>query len=161
MTITITAPGEYISDSPDAPVVGRRYALEDATSGTGAQNRAFHALISEYWVSGAHSYPAKTYEDFRNQIKRKLGAGFEAFVYVDPLDNPPVIHDALKYSDVPAHVRADADYRKLIRGRLKSFSDYTKTERRDTLNRLIAEMVAAGVQSKRFREIIDGMEASK
>ena len=54
MIIQITPDG-YIHLSGDAPEVGRKYALEDATDGTQAQNRAFHALVQEYFTSGCHS----------------------------------------------------------------------------------------------------------
>jgi len=158
MIVTIVAPGEYLTDSKDEPIVGRRYALEDAASGTTAQNKAFHALVSEYWRSGAHSYHAANFEDFRNQIKRHLGAGFEAFVYAEIDGGKPVIKDAPTYEDIPTAVRADPDLKHLVRGRLKSWSDYTKRERCDTLDRLIAEMQQVGVNTKKFMAILEGME---
>jgi hypothetical protein len=153
MTITITAPGEFISQGEE-PVTGRSYFLEDATEGSGEQNRAFHALISEYWRTGMHSYPAKNFDDFRKCIKRSLGAGFEAFVYVDPAESPPVIHDAKKLKDIPKGIP-----RNLIRGRLRSWSDYTKVQRSATISKLIAEMIEAGVNSKKFIEIREGMKS--
>ena len=76
MTITITALGEYLCDTKEEPRVGCRYQLEDATNGSLAKGRAFHALISEYFRTGRHSYPAKTFYQFRDYIKRDLGAGF-------------------------------------------------------------------------------------
>lgn len=60
MIIQITPDG-FIHLSGDAPEVGRKYLLEDATEGTQAQNRAFHALVQEYFTSGCHSYNAKTW----------------------------------------------------------------------------------------------------
>lgn len=157
MKITITPDG-YLCNGPEYPVVGRSYNLEDAATGTDAQNRAFHALIGEYWRSGQHSYIAKNYDDFRNQIKRKLGAGFEAYVYVVIEAGKPIIRDAKLYADIPAEVRADPEYRSLIRGRLKSWGDYTLKERRETMDKLISEMIQAGVNSAKFAEIMNGME---
>lgn len=159
MIITITESGEYIMHSGKEPVVGRSYALEDATTGSGAQNKAFHALIQEYWRSGAHSYQAESFDVFRNMIKKNLGAGFEAFVYVELIDGRPVIKDAATYEEIPEHIRRDPELRNLARGRLKSWSEYTKKERMETLDRLIAEMHQAGVQSDKFQTILDGMSA--
>lgn len=159
MTILITAPGEYIAESTDEPEVGYRYILEDASCGTSAQNRAFHALIGEYWKSGQHSYDAKTFADFRNMIKRHHGAGFEAYVYAVIKNGKPQILDAKKYEDIPEEVRKDPMLKTMVRGRLKSWSDYTKKERRKTMDNLITEMIEAGVNTKKFTEIMQGMGA--
>jgi len=164
MTITIVAPGEYIDASKSTPIVGRSYVLEDAATGTTAQGNAFHALAQEYYKSGCWSYEGSgynrgaTFAEFRNIIKKKLGAGFEAFVYVDMVDGEPVIRDAERYEDIPESVRRDPRLRSLARGRLKSWADYTKTERTRTIDNLIAEMHQVGVQSKHFYEILEGME---
>lgn len=164
MIITITAPGEYMTESKDEPRVGGRYQLEDAMSGTSAQNRAFHAVLGEYYKTRLWSYQGSgynsgaTYDEFRNLVKRKLGAGFEAFVYVEIVDGRPVIRDAKAYAEIPESIRHDPNMRDMIRGRLKSWSDYTKRERRETMDRLIAEMFEVGVNTPHFHEIIEGME---
>jgi hypothetical protein len=44
-----------------------------------------------------------------------------------------------------------------IMGKLKSWADYSKTERRETMDRLIAEMETAGVNTPKYREILAGM----
>jgi hypothetical protein len=44
-----------------------------------------------------------------------------------------------------------------IMGKLKSWGDYSKTERRETMDRLIAEMETAGVNTPKYREILAGM----
>jgi len=46
----------------------------------------------------------------------------------------------------------------VIKWRLKSWRDYSKKERMESIDRLIAEMVQAGVNSKKFSEILQGME---
>lgn len=84
MTILIAPDDTYVSQSQDVPVVGRAYHLEDATTGSLAQTRAAHALMQEYWRTGLHSYPAKTFRKFREYLKRDLGEGFESFVYATP-----------------------------------------------------------------------------
>lgn len=168
MIITIVAPGEYLCDTKEEPKVGGRYLLEDAISGTRAQNNAFHALLDEYYRTRLWSYQGSgynagaTYYEFRNMVKRKLGAGFESFVYAEIVEGRPVIRDAKKYNDIPEAVRKYPDMRDMIRGRLKSWADYTKRERRLTMDKLITEMVEVGVNTPHFREILDGMEeASK
>jgi hypothetical protein len=158
MLIQITPDG-YIALSKDAPVVGVSYTLENAESGTGAQNRLFHAILDIYYRSGAWSYVGSgykggaTYDEFRNMIKRKLGAKFEAYVWVDPNESPPVIHDAKEQSEIPRHIP-----RSLIRGRLKSWADYSKKERRLTIDRLFVEMDQVGVRSAKLDEIREGLE---
>jgi len=157
MKVCITAPGAYLAIGSDIPVVGQVYTLEDAAAGTEAQNKAFHSLVQEYWKSGSHSYGAENFDDFRNQIKRKIGAGFEAYVYAVIENGKPMIKDAKKYNEIPEQVREDPEWKLLIRGRLKSWSDYGKKERRETLDNLISEMHQAGINSKKFNEILDGM----
>ena len=149
MIISIVAPGEFISRSKDEPLVGRDYALEDAASGTNAQNKAFHALVGEYWRSGAHSYNAHSYDEFRDIIKLKLGAGFESYVYASP--------EGVVKVKTREEIPPEYNTRKYAMGRLKSWADYTKTERRDTLDRLIAEMLQAGINSRKFQEILEGL----
>jgi hypothetical protein len=157
MLITIVSADEYMPASKDAPIVGRIYALEPADTGSIQQGRAFHALIQEYWRSGLHSYDAKTFLDFRNMIKRDLGAGFESFAYVIVDNGRPIIRDAKTMDDVPASIRMAPRRKDLIRGRLKSWGDYTKKERRESIDRVIAEMIQAGVNSKKFDEILEGL----
>jgi len=162
MKIFITGPGEYISESKQDPIVGHHYNLDDSTAGTDAQNRAFHALLGVYYASRAWSYEGSgyrtgaTFGEFRNLIKRKLGAGFESFIYVAEEGGKPVIKDAKKRSEIPAAVP-----RELIRGRLKSWADYTKRQRMETITKLIAEMHEVGVNSPKFYEILEGMEGWK
>lgn len=158
MKILILPDGQYQTESTDAPIVWRRYTLEDAERGTDAQNKAFHALIGEYWKSGLWSYPAKSYEDFRNCIKKKLGAGFESYAYAEIVDGLPVLRVVDKWDQVPEYMRKDPRLKEFVRGRLKSWSDYTKKERRETMDKLITEMKMSGVNTKKFDEILKGME---
>ena len=150
MIIQITPEG-FIALS-GAPEIGHKYQLEDMAEGTGEQNRAFHALVGEYWKSGAHSYQAKTYEQFRDFIKRDLGAGFESYVYA----SPEGIKKAKTLEEIPDEYRR-APY---CLGKLKSWSKYTKKQRTETIDRLIAEMLQAGVNTRKFQEILQGMEGS-
>jgi hypothetical protein len=161
MKIEILSENRYAPASADIPEAGRRYYLEDEAEGSENQNRAFHALTAEYWRSGCASYPSKGFDDFRNHIKKNLGAGFEAYVYATIEAGRPVIRDAKTWEDIPAEVRRDPDLKRLVRGRLKSWADYTKKERTATIDNLIREMIEAGVNSAKFGEIIAGMEAGE
>ena len=159
MKILITGPGTFIEQSTDAPEVGRPYLLEDAHHGTGAQNKAFHALVGEYWKSGLHpKLGGQPYDEFRDRIKLTLGAGFEAYVYAVIDEFKPKIYQVNSWEEIPEEVRNDPQYRDMIRGKLKSWSDYTKRERKKTIDNLIDDMVAAGVNSEKFHEILEGMK---
>lgn len=158
MRILVTAPGLYLTDSRDEPEPGRRYELVDASDGTARQGRAFHALVAEYFVSGCYSYPAKSLDELRNYVKLRLGAGVDAYVYADMENGKAIVKKVKEFSEIPEHVRKDPDASKLIIRRLKSWTEYSKRERRETLDRLIAQMHSEGVQTKHFFEILEGME---
>ena len=148
MRILITPTG-YVHESGDVPVEGKSYFLEDATSGSLAQNKAFHALVMEFFKSGCHSYTCATWQELKDFIKRDMGAGFESYVYA----NESGMHEVKTKEEIPAGTP-----RTHIRGKLKSWSKYTKKERRETMDLLISTMIQAGVNSKKFNEIMTGME---
>ncbi len=108
--------------------------------GTDAQNRAFHALIGEYWKSGLSSY--ESYDDMKDTIKLRI-AGADEYIFID---NGKVRHakslDEVKgrYAEVP-----------------KSWVDFTLEQRRDAIDEVIREATMAGVNSKKWDEIITGM----
>ena len=163
MTILITADNSFICIDEKQPEVGRKYNLEDAASGTEAQNRLFHALVSEYYTSGLWSYHGSGYKqgatlhEFREIIKRKLGAGFEVIYYADYVDEKAIICQCKTIEDIPIHVRSDPDMRKCIQGRLLSWTKYSKKQRRETVDKLISEMHQVGVNTPHFNEILDGI----
>ena len=138
-------------------VVGKEYVIEDAITGTSQQNKAFHALCQEYHRSGLHSY-SNSFTTFRDEIKKYLGAGFESYVYATIENNKANLEKANTYEEIPEYIRKDPDLKRMVMGRLKSWSDYTKKERRETMDRLISEMRQVGVSTKKFDEIIKGME---
>jgi hypothetical protein len=136
MTIHVIAPGRFEGEKLK---VGCYYNAEPAAEGTDAQNKTFHALLQEYWRSGCHSYNARSFAHFRALIKLYLGAGVERFCNVVNENGTP-------------YPQGRTDWR------LKSWSDYTKAERMSTIDNLISEMFQAGVNSKKFHEILKGME---
>jgi hypothetical protein len=156
----LVEPGErFTVVAGKAPAVGRHYVMEEAETATAEQGRAYHALAQEFWRSGLHSYEVNNFDDFRDFLKRDLGAGFERFVYIDMVDGLAVLKDAKTMADIPEHVRRDPKLRMLARGRLKSWADYTRKERTEAIDRLISTMRQAGVQSAKFDEILSGMGA--
>jgi len=46
----------------------------------------------------------------------------------------------------------------VIRYRVKSWKRYGRKERKESIDRLIAEMHQAGVQTRKFYEILQGLE---
>jgi len=166
MKILILEKEQYMVESKDSPIIGRHYNLEDADSGTAAQNKAFHALLNEYYISGMHSYDNVDLVQFKKLIKKNLGAGFESFVYAeieaevvgDAVEYNARIHSVKKFKDLPEYIRQDSDMDLMVRGKLKSWADYTKKERMKTMDNLISEMHQVGINSKKFMEILEGME---
>lgn len=150
---------QLIVQGSELPEVGHYYFLESATEGTGAQNRLFHSLTMEYFKSGMHSYDASNYGDFKNQIKRKLGEGFESFIYADIGNNGKAyLQEAKKAGDIPKKIMNDPEMKALVRGRLKSWSDYTLKQRKKCIDNVITEMLNAGVNTTKFEEILKGID---
>lgn len=146
----------------ELPVVGAYYTLEDAIDGTAAQNRTFHALVMEYFNSGQSSYNADNFADFKNMIKRHLGAGFDGFLYAELKKDyqgnyTAVLKEAKKKENIPGYIREDPEMKQMIRGKLKSWSDYTKKQRKNCIDNVINEMIIAGINTKKFQEILKGM----
>ena len=101
--------------------------------GSEEQNRAWHSLIREYWLSGCSSY--QSYEDMRDSLKLKVG-GAKEYIYLTDRQ-----HTVRSLSEIP-----------------KSWTDFTKDERAEMIDFTIREMIEAGVNSRKFDEILSGME---
>jgi hypothetical protein len=155
MRILVVASGEFTGDSLE---VGKYYDCEPAEEGSENQNRLFHALLTTYFISGCFSYPAKNVEELKNYIKRYLGLGYESYVYVEQRENGLFRGEVKNLEDIPPNVALDGNGKKMVWGRLKSWSKYGKKSRMETISGLIAEMHQAGVQTKKFFQILDGIE---
>jgi len=109
--------------------------------GSDAQNRAFHSLIGEYWKSGLSSY--ESYDDMRDTFKLRA-AGADEYIFIE---NGKVRHvkslDEVKgrYAEVP-----------------KSWADFTVEQRKDAIDEVIREATMAGINSRKWEEILRGME---
>jgi hypothetical protein len=135
MRIFVLTPNTFTGDEL---VPGEEYEVKPCEDGTNKQNSAFHALVQEYWVSGCHSYNAYSFEHFRELIKLYLGAGAESYY--------SLVDDTGKKLEKP-----------IVRHRVKSWARYSKKERKESIDRLIAEMQQTGVNSYKFEEILKGM----
>lgn len=89
------------------------------------QNKLFHALITEYYISGLHS--CDSWQALKNQMKYQFGEGF-----IQTL----TLADGEKY------------------GILKSLADYSMSELSRLTDNVIADMIQIGVNSKKFDEIL-------
>ena len=134
MRIFVIKPNTFIGDDLSP---GEEYEVKPCESGTEKQNRAWHALLQEYWVFRP-SYPARNFLHFRELIKLYIGAGAEKYL--------SLVDETGKKLDEP-----------VIRYRVKSWSRYTKKERKESIDRLIADMEQHGVNSKKFYKILQGM----
>lgn len=149
--------------------VGNDYTLEDATRGTAAQNRAFHALLSAFyeWMSRIDTFQFEdngrifdfrtpSAHDFREYFKYKFGAGAAHYQYVED-DYSMVKVDS--YEDIPTHVLSWPHEGKnpRIKAVLKSWADYTKKERRYAIDNLFGIIHAVSCHDRRVIEIMTGM----
>jgi len=143
--------GETITcqlQSDDQPECGKSYYLEDATDGTSAQNRFFHLLVHLYFDSRCFSDDAHEFYELRQHILRRLGRGFEKYIYVDYEWNLQVVN---KRSEIPDGIVQNKDR---VRAQLWGWTGYSLPARRQTIKRLIAEMMEAGVTGKEFESIL-------
>ena len=138
MIIEILNSNEYIGRN----IKPGKYEIILQETPTEKQNAAFHALLQCYWASGAHSYNARNFSHFRALIKLYLGVGMELFYNVINEDGTLCPGGRKDY-------------------RLKSWADYTKKERKETIDRLISEMIQAGINSRKFDEILQGLENNR
>lgn len=155
--LVIESSGENVQlliTSQELPIVGRYYTLEDAIEGTAAQNKTFHALTMEYFRSGHHSYDVSSYAEFKIEIKKHLGEGYECHFYIVMVNGIPELKKVKSKDEIPAEIRKDPSQGL---SKMKSFRDYTKKQRKNCIDNVITEMLAAGVNTPKFEEILKGL----
>jgi hypothetical protein len=109
--------------------------------GTDQQNRAFHALLGEYWKSGLSSY--ESYDDMRDTFKLRA-AGADEYIFIEDgkVRHVKSLDDVKgRYAEVP-----------------KSWADFTVEQRKDAIDEVIREATIAGINSRKWEEILRGME---
>jgi hypothetical protein len=142
----------------ELPIVGKYYILEDAIHGTSAQRRTREALIAEYWKSGVHpKYGGDGYTDFRDKLKRDMGEGFDKYIYGYIENNKAKTKEVKKKEDIPSYILNDPDMIEIVKGRLKSCTIYTKKQNANFIDNIINDMLANGVNTSKFQQILKGM----
>jgi hypothetical protein len=155
--ILITAPGKFTGAELKT---GTYYNAEPAAEGTDAQNKTFHELIKIYFDSQCYSYPAKNEGELKKEIKKHLGRGYERWVFVQDTEEGLIWGEVKRLEEVPENVAIDKYGKELLRGELYSWADYNKTQRARTITSLINEMIVAGVNSRKFEEMLREFEAN-
>lgn len=161
----------FSPESKDHPKIGVYYNLDDAIHGTAAQNRTFHLLIQIFYTwmlkqdlfviesssSIVYDFRCADWQELKDIFKFRYGAGYDRIQYVN--DKFAMVR-VKTWEEVPGYALDDynAGNRNRIKAVLKSWGDYTKTERRKLLDNTINIMKHCGVDSKRFHEILDSME---
>lgn len=113
--------------------------------GSEEQNRAWHALVQEYWRSGCGSYDS--FEDLRDQLKLRI-CGAKEYIYITDRQRT-----VTKVEDIPP----DTPYIAVP----KSWRDFDKNDRKDMIDTTILEMMEAGVNTRKFEQILMGLQAEK
>jgi hypothetical protein len=152
--ILCTGPGRFTGGELEA---GKLYNTFEAGDATEKQNRLFHALVAEWFTSGCFSYPAKTVEELKDWIKKDLGAGADKRIWITLTEDggvKKVMTGAAAAPPPGAAGNGRGGY--IYVDMLKSWSRYTKAERRETIDRLISAMIQSGCNSRKFDEILGG-----
>jgi hypothetical protein len=136
------------------------YELTEIDEQTDLQRKLFHPLVKLYYESNCHNRKVSNWHELREDIKLRLGAGYEtirfttsdyAILEIPYKDKENIPKDVIEDYKKGNHARVQ-----LI---LKSMSDYTKKEYREITGSLINEMLQNGVlgtsQEKKFNEILD------
>jgi hypothetical protein len=105
-----------------------------------------------------YSYPAKTKEDLKIEIKKHLGAGYEFYIYVEQTWKGIRYGQVKRREDAPKNLAIGEDGLEMIWGFLKSWGKYNRKERTQTIQNLFAEMDNAGVSIKKYFELRDQLE---
>ena len=156
MKILITETG-YLVESKEVPIVGKSYILEDADDYTGKQRRTWEALVDEAYKSGKFSYDTMDIHKFREHIKLDYGEGFNRLKYVN--DKFQMV-EVKSQSEIPDYVALDFGNgnRERIQGIIKSTTAYTKKQFVRMIDNTINAMLEFGVDSKRFQDILEGLD---
>lgn len=130
---------------------------------TNKQNKFFHDLLGEYWLSGLSSYESA--DSMRDKFKGVAGL-IEEITIVKPLKIPinakkaimQCIHILLQnkvisnedFNEVCKRLRGER-----IQQKIGSWADVKKKSATIAIDCLINEMKDAGVNSKKFNEILE------
>lgn len=127
--------------------------LEEQQYKSKKQNALFHSLLSCFWESKLSSFDS--YEDLRNHYKRVAHLCDVKFDNRLKDTTKNILWRAIKLLPLP---KSELDeIVELIKGRTitwRSWADCSKEMAKVTLDQLINDMINAGVNSKKFNEIM-------
>ncbi len=150
------------------PVVGGIYKLIDITKGTLAQNNTFHDLIEllyDFMLKTdcfvvedneiVYDLRCSDSKNLKEIIKAKYGKSFEKVFYADIINNEPVILECDCFALLPQHVKNNfkEGNKARLKGKLFSWSDYTQSNRKTTISRLLHIMDRFGVDTQKYLDI--------
>lgn len=113
--------------------------------GTDEQNRAFHALINEFFLSGCSSFDSVF--EMKNYYKLQASEPLY-YIWFD-------INGELHYAEKVSQISKGA--LKVVKIP-KSWANFNREERKTAIELVISEGYNAGVNSKKWDEIIKGMQ---
>ena len=159
MKITITDNG-YISQSPQTPIPGKTYYLEDADAYTPPMRKLWESLVEIAYRSGQFSVDTIDKYRFRNWVKLTYGEGFYRLRYVS--DQKEMI-EVKSADDIPDNIVLDfeAGNKKRILGVLKSTTKYSKKQFRRMIDNTISAMIDRGIDTLEFRDILTEVKNEK
>lgn len=127
--------------------------LDEKQYKTKSQNSLFHSLLMCFWESKLSSFDS--YEDLRNHYKRIAHLCDVKWESNLKDTTKSILWRAIKLLPLPDSEVAEIT--ELLRGRTitwRSWADCSKEMAKLTLDQLINDMVFAGVNSKKFQEIM-------
>jgi len=169
MKILILEKEQYLSESKDAPEVGRRYFLEDAQTGSKAQNNTFHALIDCFykWMLDSdnfvhengniiYDFSCPDAESLKKIFKARYGAGADYYKYVN--DEFAMVQAKTRV-EIPEYAWESftAGNKHRVEQVLKGWGQYTIQQRTHLIDMTIKIMDQCGCDSKKYFIILEGM----
>jgi hypothetical protein len=103
------------------------------TPGSNEQNKLMHALMTEFFLTGMHSSPAKSIDEFKLWLKCQIGVCYD-YEYQGKMVRVP-----------------------------KSWSLYSKIERMKFIDNLISMVIQSGAvaEDEKIQEILNGLDKGK
>lgn len=123
------------------------------------QNNLFHSLLKCFWESKLSSFDS--YEELRNHYKRIAHLCEVQWENTLPEQVKKILWKAIQL--LPIQKRYLDEICELLRGRVvtwHSWSECSKEMARVVLDQLINDMTFAGVNSKKFQDIMRGLDES-
>ena len=152
MIITITEDG-YICDSSEKPIAGRKYYLEPADEYTPPMRRLLEALIQIAHDSGLFSVDTMDIHTFRSWWMVTRYPPLQRFRYVSM--NMQIVY-CDDQNDIPDDVMLDwyRGNKKRIERVRRSSTELNKNEMSILIDNTIDSMQGAGIDTPKFRDII-------